>query len=587
MAAAEGTTRSRGGLALNRALSLFPGGIHPAQHKRESTRVGIAPLPLPPRLVIPLSQHIGTPSVPVVKTGERVLKGQLIARAEGYVSVGQHASSSGRIADIGDYPVAHPSGLSAPCIVIDTDGEERWIDHAPEDNYHNINPSHLRNLVREAGIVGLGGAGFPTFIKLNPGPHHRVETLIINGIECEPYITCDDLLMRERAAEIVAGIRIIRHALQATSVVIAIEDNKPEAAAAMRAASARDGFEVVVCPTVYPQGGEKQLIQVITGREVPSHGLPLHIGIVVQNVATAVAVHHAIELGRPLISRIVTLAGDGVQHPRNYEVLIGTPMNTLLRESQAHASLDRLIMGGPMMGFALHTDAAPVIKTTNCLLALAGAPQQRGPVLPCIRCGACTEACPVSLLPQQLYWFSAARDYEKVQEHNLFDCIECGCCAYVCPSNIPLVHYYRHAKGEIWKQEQEKERSDLARKRHEFRLERIDREKRERSERHSKKREELAASASTGTGDEAADAKKAAIVAAVERAKAKQAQRQSSLRNTDEPSPDDANAEQQSRGTLPEGTSEAIRAPGETTAAEGSATENLSVSASNEHEGRG
>lgn len=517
---------------------MFPGGIHPAQHKGESTQTQIATVSLPPRLVIPLSQHIGTPSVPVVKVGDRVLKGQMIARAEGYVSVAQHAPSSGYIAGIGDYAVPHPSGLQAPCVVIDTDGEDKWIDHGPEADYHNMDPSHLRNLVREAGIVGLGGAGFPTFIKLNPGPHRRIETLIINGIECEPYITCDDILMRERAAAIVAGVRIIRHALQAASVVIAVEDNKPEAAASMRTACLRDGFEVIGCPTVYPQGGEKQLIQVITGQEVPSHGLPLHIGIVVQNVATALAVHDAIELGRPLISRIVTVAGSGVRKPRNYDVLIGTPMNTLLRESEAQPALDRLIMGGPMMGFALHTDAAPIIKTTNCLLALAEAPQQRGPVLPCIRCGACTEACPVSLLPQQLYWFSAARDYDKVQEHNLFDCIECGCCAYVCPSNIPLVHYYRHAKGEIWKKEQEKERSDMARKRHEFRLERIDREKRERAERHAKKREELTGSTSAGAGDETADAKKAAILAAVERAKAKQTQRQTSAHNGDERSPD-------------------------------------------------
>lgn len=561
---------------MNRALSTFPGGIHPAQHKRESTAAGITPLPLPPRLVIPLAQHIGTPSVPVVKTGERVLKGQLIARAEGYVSVAQHAPSSGRIADIGEYPVPHPSGLSAPCIVIDTDGDDKWIDHGPEDNYHNMNPSHLRNLVREAGIVGLGGAGFPTFIKLNPGPHHRVETLIINGIECEPYITCDDVLMRERAADIVAGIRIIRHALQATSVVVAIEDNKPEAAAAMRKACARDGFEVVACPTVYPQGGEKQLVQVITGREVPSSGLPLHIGVVVQNVATAVAVHHAIELGRPLISRIVTVAGDGVQRPRNYEVLIGTPMNALLQESAVHANLDRLIMGGPMMGFALHTDTAPVVKTTNCLLALAGVPSQRGPVLPCIRCGACADACPVSLLPQQLYWFSTTRDYEKVQEHHLFDCIECGCCAYVCPSNIPLVHYYRHAKGEIWKQEQEKERSDLARKRHEFRLERIDREKRERAERHSKKREELAAPAAPG--DDAAEAKKAAILAAVERAKAKQAQRQNLQHSTAEANTE-VNAKPQHPSTVPGAEGKTSNSPDDTTVSEGAGKEILASSA--------
>lgn len=518
---------------MKRTLHAFPGGVHPAQHKRESTTLGIGAVALPPRLVVPLSQHIGAPSVPLVKPGDLVLKGQAIARAEGYVSVAQHAPTSGRIADIGNYPVAHPSGLSAACVVIDSDGEDKWMDHGPEDDYRNLDPSHLRNLVREAGVVGLGGAGFPTFIKLNPGPHRHVKTLIINGIECEPYISCDDVLMRERASEIVAGARIIQHALQANSVIIAVEDNKPEAVAAMRAACAAAGFEVAVCPTVYPQGGEKQLIQVVTGQEVPSHGLPLHIGIVVQNVATAVAVYHAIALGRPLVSRVVTVTGDGVRRPRNYDALIGTPISALLKESEVLSGLDRLIMGGPMMGFALHTDAAPIVKTTNCLLAMAGATQQRGPVLPCIRCGACTEACPVSLLPQQLFWFSAAREYEKAQEHNLFDCIECGCCAYVCPSNIPLVHHYRHAKGEIWKKEQEKERSELARKRHEFRLERIDREKRERAERHAKKREELAGAPGEDSAAEGADAKKAAILAAVERAKSRQAQRQVQPRNVE------------------------------------------------------
>lgn len=566
---------------MSRALFPFPGGIHPAQHKRESITEPIAPVAVPPRLIIPLSQHIGTPSVPVVKVGERVLKGQVIARAEGYVSVAQHASSSGHIADIGDYPVPHPSGLNAPCIAIDTDGEDQWIDHGPESDYRNMDPSHLRNLVREAGIVGLGGAGFPTFIKLNPGPHRRVETLIINGIECEPYITCDDVLMRERANAIVAGIRIIRHALHAASVVVAIEDNKPQAAAAMQAACARDGYEVVVCPTVYPQGGEKQLVQVITGKEVPSHGLPLHIGIVVQNVATALAVHDAIELGRPLISRIVTVAGDGVRRPRNYEVLIGTPMSAVLHESAPQGNLDRLIMGGPMMGFALHTDAAPIIKTTNCLLALAGAPQ-RGPVLPCIRCGACTDACPVSLLPQQLYWFSAARDYDQAQEHNLFDCIECGCCAYVCPSNIPLVHYYRHAKGEIWKNEQEKQRSDTARKRHEFRLERIDREKRERAERHAKKREELAVPTSSGEGDPAPDAKKAAILAAVERAKTKQAQRRASVGD-----PDERHAPSPNRGDAADETSNRVHPPGAVTTSPCDNSETTASSANDEREDRG
>jgi electron transport complex protein RnfC len=540
MAGARDTAQCTRGAALKREVFEFPGGVHPEQHKLESVGDPIAKAPLPSRLIVPLSQHIGTPSVPTVNPGDHVLKGQVIARAEGYVSVPQHAPSSGRVAAIGPLSVPHPSGLSAPCIVIDTDGEDRWIDHGPEGDYHRADPSHLRNLVREAGIVGLGGAGFPTFIKLNPGTGKHIDTLIINGIECEPFITCDDLLMRERAQDIVAGARVMRHALQAREVVIAVEDNKPIAAAALRAACADTDFSVASCPTVYPQGGEKQLLQVITGKEIPSNGLPLHIGVVVQNVATAVAVHDAIELGRPLVSRIITVTGSGVRRPRNYQALIGTPMRELLRLSEVAPRLDRLIVGGPMMGFIAQDDGAPVIKTTNCLLAMAQPLDSRGPQLPCIRCGACAQVCPATLLPQQLYWFSAAQDWDKAQEHHLFDCIECGCCSYVCPSNIPLVHYYRHAKGHIWKQEQERAKADIARKRHEFRLERLDREKRERTQRHSKKKEDLAAAA-PASDTAAEDAKKAAIAAAMERAAAKKAARQAETTGTSAATPGLAN----------------------------------------------
>ena len=516
---------------MNSPAFAFPGGIHPIQHKRESTQRPIDALPLPSRLFVPVSQHIGTPSVPLVDIGERVLKGQKIARAEGYISVAQHAPSSGRIADIGDYAVPHPSGLRATCIVIDTDGEERWVDPSIEGDYTAFDPSHLRNLVREAGIVGLGGAGFPTFIKLNPGSNHTIDTLLLNGIECEPYITCDDMLMRERAAEIVAGARILRHALQARDVVFAVEDNKPEAARALRAALAKTDMRVVECPTVYPQGGEKQLIQVATGKEVPSSSLPVQMGIVVQNVATAAAVYHALVLGRPLISRVMTVTGQGTRRPGNYDVLIGTPIQQLLDAGGVLPTVDRIIMGGPMMGFAVHDTQAPLIKTTNCIMAMPPAVISDAPALPCIRCGACAEACPVSLLPQQLYWYSLAQDFKAVQEHNLFDCIECGCCSYVCPSRIPLVHYYRHAKGEIWKSEQEKSKSNLARQRHEFRLERIEREKRERAERHAKKRDELT-TRSSPNDDPEATAKKAVIDAAMARVQAKKSEQEGTAKPT-------------------------------------------------------
>lgn len=527
---AEPGTRTDGDGSLSTALFSFPGGVHPLQHKRESTQRPISKLALPPRLIVPLSQHIGNTSVPIVNVGDPVLKGQKIARAEGYISVAQHAPSSGRIADIGDYPLAHPSGLRATCIVVDTDGAERWVEPTLEGDYTTLDPSHLRNLVRDAGVVGLGGAGFPTFIKLNPGAKKAIDTLIINAIECEPYITCDDMLMRERAQEVIAGARIMRHALQAREVIFAIEDNKPEALAALRAACADTDFRIVECPTVYPQGGEKQLIQVITGNEVPSSTLPVQMGIVVQNIATAVAVYHALVLGRPLVSRVVTVTGQGTRQPRNFDVLVGTPIQQLLDAADTAPQVDRVIMGGPMMGFAVHDTQAPIVKTTNCIMAMPPTRAIDAPALPCIRCGACADACPASLLPQQLYWFSSAKEFDAAQEHHLFDCIECGCCSYVCPSRIPLVHYYRYAKGEIWKKEQEKAKADVARQRHEFRLERIERDKRERAERHAKKREDLATHTTPATPD--ADAKKAAIEAAMARVKAKKAE-QDAAKTTD------------------------------------------------------
>ncbi len=478
-----------------RPLHHFHGGVHLPGHKHESTRLPIRPARLPKILVIPLAQHIGQPAEPLVAVGETVLKGQLIARAADYVSAPVHASSSGTVVAIEDRPIPHPSGRSAPCIVIETDGQEqwRWRKELPED-YRDMDPSHLRNLIREAGIVGLGGAGFPTAVKLNPLPGKLVKTLILNGAECEPYITCDDMLMRERPYDILSGLEVMRHALQAETCVIAVENNKPQAIEALRQAIRARSLtevEVVEVPTVYPAGAEKQLIKTVTGEEVPSNGLPIDIGVVCHNVGTASAVHRAVTLGEPLISRIVTIAG-GVAEPRNLEVLIGTPFHDLLEECHGvPGTLDKLIMGGPMMGVAVHTDAVPVIKTTNCILAVTRADMplpHRGEARPCIRCGRCYDVCPMELLPQQLYWYARAKDLDKVQEYHLFDCIECGCCDYVCPSHIPLVQYYRYAKTAIWAREREREKADLARRRFEARQARLEREKRERAERHKKRR---------------------------------------------------------------------------------------------------
>lgn len=534
-----------------RRLFRFKGGVHPPQHKEMSNRRPIQTAALPKQLILPLHQHIGESSAPIVAVGDQVLKGQKIARAQGYVSASLHAPSSGTVVAIEERPIPHPSGLNAECMIIETDGEERWTDLRPEDQpYTEMDPSHLRNIIRSAGIVGLGGAGFPSYIKLNPAGA-EIETLILNGVECEPYITCDDMLMRERPQEIIAGARIMRHALQAKEVVIAVEDNKPEAYAALAQASAGEDIQVVQVPTLYPAGSEKQLIMVITGKECPANGLPYQIGVVVNNVGTAAAVHRAIDLGQPLISRIITVTGDGVVEAGNFEVLLGTPMQDLLDQCGGmSADVDRVIMGGPMMGFAMQSTAVPVIKTTNCLLAAVHdnvAPPSE--VLPCIRCGACADSCPVDLLPQQLQWYARAREFDYAQEYNLFDCIECGCCAYVCPSNIPLVHYFRYAKTEIWAQEREKEKADIARQRHEFRLARLEREKAEKAARLAKKKEAVKKPADAQGKDD----KQAAIQAAMERAKAKKAVQTVKPKNTDNLNPaqqqqvDEAEARRQAK----------------------------------------
>lgn len=462
-------------------LFSFHGGLKTVRHKAESNQEAIRTSVLPRRLTVPLRQHIGAIAKPLVQAGDRVLKGQMIGQPDGYISAAIHAPTSGVVTAVDQRPVPHPSGLPDWCVTIDSDGEERWIEREPVD-YRRLHPTELRNLLRNAGVVGLGGAAFPSAVKLNLSGHcEHLETLILNGAECEPWITCDDRLMRERAAEIVAGLHAMAHLLEPREVLIGVEDDKPEAIAAMTAACAGTGYAVRAVPTRYPSGSVKQLVRLLTGKETPVDGLPIDVGVQCFNVATAYTVHRAVEYGEPVISRIVTLTGH-VNQPRNLEALLGTPFAELVAQCGGYRDgVERLIMGGPMMGFALHSDEVPVTKATNCILAAGAAelaPEQ--PVMPCIRCGACVEVCPADLLPQQLYWHARAKEFDKAQDYHLFSCIECGCCSYVCPSRIPLVQYYRYAKNEIWAQEKEKQKAELARQRHQARQERLEREKQER-----------------------------------------------------------------------------------------------------------
>lgn len=507
-----------------RQLYEFNGGVHPEGHKYASTSRPIAIAPLPKVLIVPLRQHIGQPAKPIVAVGEQVWKGQTIGQAEGYVSVAVHAPTSGTVTAIASHAVAHPSGLADVCITIAPDGLDRWIKHDALD-YRNMDPSHLRNRLRELGIAGLGGAVFPSFIKLNPGAAQKVSTLILNGAECEPWITCDDMIMRERAAGILAGAAIMRHMLRSDEVLVGIEDNKPEAIAAMRAAASQCDFavEVVAVPTLYPGGGAKQLIRTLTGKEVPSGGRSTDIGVAAFNVGTAYTLHRAVNHGEPLISRIVTVTGN-VHRPQNFEVLVGTPVSELVRLAGAvKDDTSGYVMGGPMMGIDLVSSDVPVVKATNCILAKSLALFPPPPLaMPCIRCTRCAQACPADLQPQELYWFARAKNFGKTQEYNLFDCIECGVCSYVCPSHIPLVQYYRYAKSEIWAKEKDKKAADLARERHEFRQLRIEREKQERAAKLAQKASAKLTEATADSPDDAASAaKKAAIQAAIERAKTK------------------------------------------------------------------
>lgn len=525
-----------------RKLFRFHGGVHPPTHKAESNQSPIIAAALPGRLVVSLHQHAGNRSKPVVQVGDRVLKGQMIGQPDGRLSSAVHAPTSGEVVAVDMQPVAHPSGLPDLCVTIVPDGKDEWIAR-PSRDYRSVSHTELRHLLRESGIVGLGGAVFPSDMKLYSGKQ-KLATLVLNGAECEPYITCDDRLMRERAAEILRGAEMMRELLYAEEVVIGIEDNKPEALAAMQAAivdGKHERMEAVAVPTVYPGGGAKQLIRVLTGIEVPAGVRSTDRGVQCFNVATAWSAWRAVAHGEPMLSRIVTVTGN-VERPRNFEVLLGTPVHELMAQAGLRSDTTGYLMGGPMMGFDLPSDQIGVTKATNCLIAMSDALFPPAPAaLPCIRCTRCVDACPADLQPQDLYWFARSDNFGKAQEFHLFDCIECGACAYVCPSHIPLVQYYRYAKSEIWARERDKNAADAARARHDFRQFRIERDKQEKAEKLAQKERAAAAAAQAAPATEAAPSApavdpQALIQAAMQRAAEQAAQVQ--VRNTDHLTPE-------------------------------------------------
>ncbi|WFO52991.1 electron transport complex subunit RsxC [Aeromonas veronii] len=494
----------------------FHGGIHPADNKLQSSQSPVVDAGLPPRLIIPLRQHAGPAGDLLVQVGDKVKKGQPLTRyAKGRV-VPVHASTSGTITEIGNHTVAHPSGLGDLCVILTPDGEDEWGERNGKPDYWNLERGELLERIQQAGVAGLGGAVFPTHSKLD-GRGQLTEILIVNGLECEPYITTDDRLMQQYADEIMDGIRVLKHLLKPKLTLIGVEDNKPEAIEQLTRHATDEDVLVKTVPTKYPSGGAKQTIELLTGRQVPKGGRAVDIGIMVLNVATVFAIKRAIIDGEPLIERIVTLTGDSFKKPGNAWVRLGTPVRWLLQRFELQPEAEqRVIMGGPMMGFTLPHAMVPVVKATNCLLAPTQAELPApGPEQACIRCSACADACPATLLPQELYWYSRAKEYDKAEKLNLMDCIECGACAWVCPSEIPLVQYYKIAKDDIREARAEAEKAERAKQRFEAKQARFEREKAAREARHAEAAAQRRQTMTAAGGEDP-------VAAALARIKAKQ-----------------------------------------------------------------
>ncbi|CAH6885897.1 SoxR (2Fe-2S) reducing system protein RsxC [Vibrio chagasii] len=496
----------------------FPGGVHPAENKKQSNTTDIVHAKLPEEIVLPVKQHIGKPGNLLVTVGDTVLKGQQLTALDTGFTLPVHAPTSGVITAIEPRTTAHPSGLSELSVVIKPDGLDAWIERTPVEEFSTKTSDELLDVIRQAGISGMGGAGFPTAKKLQSGLG-RTDILIVNAAECEPYITSDDKLLQEHAEEVLKGIEVVEHILQPKLTVIGIEDNKPDAIKALEIAAKDKDIVIRVIPTKYPSGGEKQLIKILTNKEVPAGGIPADIGVLVQNVGSLYSIKRAVIDGEPVVNRVVTLTGKTFKQPRNVWALLGTPVHELLEEFgyKADKKLPRLILGGPMMGFTLPHANVPITKTSNCILA-----PTRREISPstyemeCIRCSACAEACPASLLPQQLQWHAKANELDKCEELNIKDCIECGACAFVCPSEIPLVQYYRQAKAEIKTRKDEAAAAERAKIRFEEKNARMERDKAERENRFKKAADNRRKDMKTSGGDDA-------IVAAIARVKAQKA----------------------------------------------------------------
>ncbi|CAK3673054.1 SoxR (2Fe-2S) reducing system protein RsxC [Vibrio crassostreae] len=496
----------------------FPGGVHPAENKKQSNTTDIVHARLPEEIVLPVKQHIGKPGNLLVAAGDTVLKGQQLTALDTGFTLPVHAPTSGVITAIEPRTTAHPSGLSEMCVVIKPDGLDTWIEKHPVEDFSTKTSDELLDVIRQAGISGMGGAGFPTAKKLQSGLG-RTDILIVNAAECEPYITSDDKLLQEHADEVLKGIEVVEHILQPKLTVIGIEDNKPDAIKALEIAAKDKDIVIRVIPTKYPSGGEKQLIKILTNKEVPAGGIPADIGVLVQNVGSLYSIKRAVIDGEPVVNRVVTLTGKTFKQPRNVWALLGTPVHELLEEFgyKADKKLPRLILGGPMMGFTLPHANVPITKTSNCILA-----PTRREISPstyemeCIRCSACAEACPASLLPQQLQWHAKANELDKCEELNIKDCIECGACAFVCPSEIPLVQYYRQAKAEIKTRKDEAAAAERARIRFEEKNARMERDKAERENRFKKAADNRRKDMKSADGDDA-------IAAAIARVKAQKA----------------------------------------------------------------